>query len=64
MAISMKAARVDAGFTQKDAAKALNISKNTLARYETGKAIPKVDLAKRIATLYSFSVDEIIFFSK
>lgn len=64
MAISMKAARVNAGFTQKDAAKALNISKNTLVGYENGKAIPKIDLAKRMATLYGFSVDEIIFFSK
>lgn len=63
MAISMKAARVNAGYTQKEAAQALKISKNTLAGYETGKAIPKIDLAKRMAALYGFTVNEIIFFS-
>ena len=64
MAISMKAARVDAGYTQKEAAKALNISKNTLAGYETGKAVPKIDLAQRMADLYGFSVNDIIFFNQ
>lgn len=62
MAITMKAARTNADLTQEQAAEALGITKGTLASYELGKTIPKIDMAKRIARLYGFSVDDIIFF--
>lgn len=61
MAITMKAARVNAGYTQQEAAKALKISKNTLVRYETGKAVPLVTTAHEMALLYGLSVNDIIF---
>ena len=61
MAITMKAARVNAQLTQAAAANALNISKSTLLGYEAGRVIPKVDMAKKMAALYGLSVDEIIF---
>jgi putative transcriptional regulator len=61
MEITMKAARVNAGLTQQQAANALNISKNTLARYEKGKAVPLVTMAHDMATLYGISVNDIIF---
>ena len=64
MAISMKAARVNAGLTQTEAAAALHISKGTLAGYESGKNIPKVNVAQQIAELYKLSADDIIFFEK
>lgn len=64
MAISMKAARVNAGLTQHEAAKALHISKGTLAGYESGKNIPKVNMAQKISDLYKLSVNDIIFFEK
>lgn len=64
MAISMKAARVNAQLTQKEAAKALEISKGTLLNYEKGRAIPKVDMANRMAKLYKLAVDDIIFLPK
>lgn len=59
--LTMKAARVSAGLTQAEAAKALNITKNTLAGYENGKVVPKIDVAKRMAELYGFSVNDIKF---
>lgn len=59
MEISIKAARINAGYTQKSAACELNISKNTLASYENYKTIPDVDMAQRIATLYGLSVNSI-----
>ena len=62
MGITMKAARVNAGLTQKDAAKALGISKGTLSGYEAGKVIPKMDIAKKMATLYGVTNNDIIFF--
>ena len=61
MAITLKAARVNANLTQKEAAKRLEISKSTLASYEMYKTIPSIDMAKKIAALYGLEVDGIIF---
>ena len=61
MAISMKAARVNVGMTQSEAAKFLDISKNTLIGYEKGRVMPPIDVAKKMANLYGQSVDDIIF---
>lgn len=62
MAITLKAARVNAGFTQKEVANHLKISKGTLASYEMYRTVPSVDLAQKIANLYGLDVDKIIFF--
>lgn len=62
VAITMKAARVNANLTQTEAANALQISKNTLGNYESGKTIPGIDVAKRMAELYGLTVNDIIFF--
>ena len=64
MAISMKAARVNAGLTQTEAAAALHISKATLSGYESGKNIPKVNMAQKMAELYKLSSNDIIFFEE
>ena len=64
LAITMKAARVNANLTQKEAAKALDISKNTLMNYERGRSVPKVDMARKMAALYGLAVSDIIFFTK
>lgn len=64
MAITLKAARVNAGFTQKQVCERLNISKNTLVSYEKHGVIPKMDRAKKLAELYGLSVDQIIFFKQ
>lgn len=63
MAITLKAARVNAEFTQEKAADALGISKQTLANYESYKTKPDIDVAIRIAKLYKMTVDDIIFFN-
>lgn len=64
VAITLKAARVNAGFTQKEAAKRLNISKGTLASYEMYRTKPDIERAKQIADLYGLPVDGIIFLPK
>lgn len=61
MAISPKAARVNAGLTQTEAAKSLGISKGTLANYEKYRTSPDVIMAEKIAALYQMSVNDIIF---
>ncbi len=57
--ISLEAARVNARFTQKDAAKALGISVATLRNYESGKTTPDWNLVRRIEKLYKYPVDYI-----
>lgn len=61
MAITIKAARVNVGLTQEQAAKALGITRSTLASYEAGKTIPDIEMGKKIAVLYKTSVDCLIF---
>lgn len=63
MAIHLKAARVNAGFSQEEAAKMLNISKGTLANYELYRTKPDIETAQKIAALYNTTVDNIIFFA-
>jgi len=62
MAITLKAARVNAELTQKEAARALGISKNTLLNYEKYKTVPDIEKSKQIAKLYGMAIDDIIFF--
>ena len=64
MAIHLKAARVNAGYSQEEAAKKLHISKGTLASYEKYKTNPDIEMAKKIADLYRTTVDNIIFFGE
>lgn len=62
MAMTLRAARVNAGLKQAEAAKALNISKNTLSNYENGKTVPDIEMAKQMSELYGCSVNDINFF--
>jgi len=60
---SLKAARVNAGLTQKQAATALNVSNKTLWKWENGISYPKADKIDAICELYKLSYDNIIFFA-
>lgn len=59
--ISLKAARVNAGLTIQEAAKALGICRNTLMNYECGKSTPGVKMAQKIEDLYKFPLRYIFF---
>lgn len=63
MAIHLKAARVNAGLTQEEVAKVLNISRNTITSYEAYRSKPDIETAQKLAALYGMSVDDIIFFA-
>lgn len=69
MAIHLKAARVNAGYTQEEVVDALRkkgckISKNTLISYEAYRTMPDIETALNLAELYGMSVDNIIFFAE
>ena len=59
--ISLKAARVNAGFSQKDAAVLLQISNKTLSSWEKGDTFPSAKMIECLCKLYKVSYDDIIF---
>ncbi len=59
--ISLKAARVNANLTQKEASKELGISQNTLINYENGDTIPTWDIVDRMVSLYGIPADYLFF---
>lgn len=59
--ISLKAARVNAGLSQKEAAQALDVSNKTLCAWESGKRFPAADKIDAICNLYGIAYDSINF---
>ena len=59
MSITIKAARVNAGFTQLDVAKALSKNKQTIANYENYVTEIPIGVALEMAKLFGMSVDDI-----
>ena len=59
--ISLKAARVNAGMTQREAAKRIGVSLSTLQNYETGHTIPDWVTVKKIETAYGVQADNFFF---
>ena len=61
MELTLKAARVNSGLTQAEVANHLGINKGTLVNYEKYRTIPDIGMAKKMASLYGVSVNDLIF---
>lgn len=59
--ITLEAARVNAGLSQKEAAKALNVSNKTLCNWEKGTSFPNAEKIDALCKLYGLSYDNINF---
>ena len=59
--ISIRAARINAGYSQKVAAKLLKVSTKTLGSWEKGLTFPAVDKIAAICDLYGVSYDNLNF---
>lgn len=59
--ISLAAARVNAGFTQREAAKRMNTSVKTIQNHESGKTEPTWGMVERYSALYGLPIDNIFF---
>ncbi len=59
--LTLKAARVNAGLTQSQAADKIGISKYTLGNYEKGITIPRTDRLNRMAEIYNIKSDNFTF---
>lgn len=55
--ISMAAARVNAKMTQGEAAREMNVSKNTIVNWEKGMTSPTVPQARKLASIYGIPLD-------
>lgn len=64
MKITLKAARVNAGLSQSEASKRLEVSTKTLQNYESGATVPDWVMVRKIEALYSVKIDDILFLSK
>ena len=59
--ITLKAARTNAGLTQKEAANALKISNKTLWKWENGLTFPNAAMIDRLCDLYKIPYDNLSF---
>ena len=59
--ISMAAARVNAGLTQKQLAAICGVSENTVINWENGKTVPRIDMLPVLEEAYGISADYIRF---
>ena len=59
--ITLEAARVNVGLSQKEAAKALGVSNKTLSNWENGQTFPAVDKIEKMCALYRVPYDLLIF---
>ena len=59
--MTLKAARVNAGLNQKEAADRLDVSNGTLCNWENGVTFPNVEQVEKICALYGVSYDNLIF---
>lgn len=61
MAMTLKALRINAGLDQKTAAEKLNITPETLSKWELAKTFPNVPQITAIENLYGVSYSDINF---
>lgn len=57
--ITLKAARINAGIKQEDAAHELEIASSTLSFIENGIASPRFELVERMCELYNIKIENI-----
>ena len=55
------AARVNAGLTQDDVAKALKVGKQTIVSWKIGKSEPKMSQSRELSELYKIPLDYIFY---
>jgi transcriptional regulator with XRE-family HTH domain len=59
--VTLAAARVNVGMSQKQAAKALGVSNRTLCNWEQGVSYPKADKVESLCALYKVPYDMLNF---
>lgn len=60
--ITLKAARVNSGLTQMEAAKSLGINSKTLSDWENGHTVPRMTYVGKLCSLYNIEYDYLNFY--
>ena len=58
--MTLSVLRRKAGLSQSELAKILGVERSTVAKWETGAALPRFPILKRLATVLECSVDEVL----
>ncbi len=61
MSLTLKAARVNKGLTQREASKEIGVTEDTLGNWERAKSFPNVLQIRRIEEVYGVSYNDLIF---
>ncbi len=59
--ITLKSARVNAGYTQKEIAKKIGVNEVTIGAWENNNKIIKLGALKRLCSIYGKKIDDIFF---
>lgn len=59
--ITLKAARINAGLSQAEAAKKLDVSVSTIRNWECGKTFPNQPKIERMCEVYNIPFDALFF---
>lgn len=58
--ISLAAARVNAGLTQEEVAKKMNVTKQTVINWEKGRIEPSLPVINMLSDIYGMSIDNFL----
>ena len=64
MQITLRAARVNKGYTQQEAADAIGTTKDIISNWERGVSFPNVLMLQKIEEVYGVSYKDILFFTR
>jgi transcriptional regulator with XRE-family HTH domain len=59
MKITLRAARVNKGYTQAKLAEMMNTTRQTIQNYENGKTSPRYEIIRRLALILDIDIDNI-----
>lgn len=61
MKLTLKAARINKGLSQEEAARLIGVGADTIGNYERGVTYPDIPILKKIEKVYNVEYKDIIF---
>lgn len=58
--VNLKYQRKEAGYTQQELAKIVGTSQGSIAQWETGRHLPRVDTLRKLADLFGCTIDDLL----
>lgn len=61
---NLKRLRKNAKLTQEELAEKLNVTRQTVAKWETGESLPDIDSCIAMSKLYNITIDDLVMYAK